>query len=146
MTAQYEIVQTKKESEFVCSACGADRACDCNAPALEREAARRELHRQAQIKHRNKKRQQNQELRDITPETVTGRDGKQPARRESLEAADDDAETPWREVTACDCILEAWQTASPDDRALFVRSVYSEILEYMPPAEWALSGAIEDAN
>lgn len=44
-----EIVQLEKkqEAKFICSACGADRACDCNAPAVEREAARRELNRHA---------------------------------------------------------------------------------------------------
>jgi hypothetical protein len=73
------------------------------------------------------------------------------ARRKEIEAEqpdddDDYTETERREVTACDYILNAWETAPPEDRALFVRSVYSEILEYMPPAEWALSGAIEDAN
>jgi hypothetical protein len=43
MTAAIVQLQKKQESEFVCSGCGADRDCDCNAPALERLAAEREL-------------------------------------------------------------------------------------------------------
>lgn len=58
-------LQKKQETRFLCSACGADRGCDCNAPALEREAARRELHRQHQAKHRQK-RKQKQQGGDIT--------------------------------------------------------------------------------
>jgi hypothetical protein len=66
MTAAIVQLQKKQESEFVCSACGADRACDCNAPALEREAARREIERQASAKYRAKKREQKQQSRHMT--------------------------------------------------------------------------------
>ena len=50
----------------------------------------------------------------------------------------DEPSPPPREVTPCDCILNAWETAPPEDRALFVRTVYAEILEHIPPPEWAL--------
>jgi hypothetical protein len=66
--------QKKQESEFICSACGADRACDCNAPALEREAARLELDRQRAAKYREKKRQRKQQPRNATGEVVTVED------------------------------------------------------------------------
>jgi hypothetical protein len=33
-----QIVRQQEQSEFVCSSCGADRGCDCNAPALKRLA------------------------------------------------------------------------------------------------------------
>jgi hypothetical protein len=32
-------LRPKRAPEFVCSACGADRGCDCNAPAIDRAAA-----------------------------------------------------------------------------------------------------------
>jgi hypothetical protein len=63
-----EQVQQIKQSKFVCSACGSGRNCDCNAPALEREAARREAQRQADARHaerRKAKRQQKQQSVDI---------------------------------------------------------------------------------
>ncbi len=41
MSNVYEFRQQVKQSEYVCSACGADRGCACNAPALERELARK---------------------------------------------------------------------------------------------------------
>jgi len=40
------IVQEQRQSEFVCSACGAARDCNCNAPALERLAEKKEQDRQ----------------------------------------------------------------------------------------------------
>ena len=73
--AATEQVQQIKQSKFVCSACGSGRDCDCNAPALEREAARREAQRQADARYaerRKEKRQQKQQSVDIdkplTPE------------------------------------------------------------------------------
>jgi len=41
MKEQAQIIQLKKqeqESPFICSACGADRGCDCNAPAVKKMA------------------------------------------------------------------------------------------------------------
>jgi len=64
-----EIVRQVKQSQFVCSACGADRACDCNAPALERELARKEAHRVVAREHAKRKRGEKQRPIDInTPE------------------------------------------------------------------------------
>lgn len=76
MNSTAEIIQFQKKelSKFYCSACGADRVCNCAAPALEREAAQRELHRQRQAKYRNKKRKQKQQSGDVTEEVITVED------------------------------------------------------------------------
>jgi hypothetical protein len=60
---QLSIVQQQKQSEFVCSACGAGRDCDCNAPALKRLAAQREANKEAVRRHRAKAKE---ELCNIT--------------------------------------------------------------------------------
>src|SRR5262249_50061582 len=57
------IIEQQRQSEFVCSACGAGRECDCNAPALKRLAKleeKREQHRQANRRRMREKRQQDQ--------------------------------------------------------------------------------------
>jgi hypothetical protein len=47
--------QKKQEAKFICSACGADRGCDCNAPAVEKLAEKLEQDRQRARKARDKK-------------------------------------------------------------------------------------------
>lgn len=42
-----KIIDHRAQSKFICSKCGSARDCDCNAPAREREAARKEANRQA---------------------------------------------------------------------------------------------------
>jgi hypothetical protein len=74
MTAAIIEFQRKQQAKFMCSACGADRACDCNAPALEREAARREVKRQNVARHREKKRKQKQQSGSATGEVITVED------------------------------------------------------------------------
>jgi hypothetical protein len=57
ITKPAEIIQfqQKQEAQFVCSACGADRACDCNAPAVEKLAGKLEQDRQRARRAREKK-------------------------------------------------------------------------------------------
>ena len=71
MTPAY--VEQLTQSKFVCSACGSGRDCDCAAPALERDAARREANRQAARKYREQEKdQQNQPSRhnDVAVENI----------------------------------------------------------------------------
>ena len=63
-----EIIQLKPLSEFVCSACGSDRHCNCNAPALERLAAIKEQGRQRKRAHDERKREENQRGSNVTKE------------------------------------------------------------------------------
>jgi len=63
------IVEQQKLSTFICSACGAGRDCDCDAPAWDRLAAVKELARQRKIKQRAREREngeQNQQPRHVT--------------------------------------------------------------------------------
>jgi hypothetical protein len=49
-TAAIIQLQKKQDAKFICSACGADRGCNCNAPALEKLAEfeeKKERERQA---------------------------------------------------------------------------------------------------
>jgi hypothetical protein len=57
-----EIVQfqKKQQAKFICSACGAERGCDCNAPAVEKLAELKEKNRTAARESMRRKRQQNQ--------------------------------------------------------------------------------------
>lgn len=52
-------VERIKQSEFVCSACGADRDCNCSAPALQRLAELKEKERVKKAKYREKARENN---------------------------------------------------------------------------------------
>lgn len=65
------IIEQVGQSQFVCSACGAGRDCDCNAPAMERFAEIKEQARQRQIK----KREQEQRLRHVTDAVANGEAG-----------------------------------------------------------------------
>jgi hypothetical protein len=62
MRQSAEIVQfqKKQEAKFICSACGADRGCDCNAPAVEKLAELKEKNRIAARESMRRKRKQNQ--------------------------------------------------------------------------------------
>lgn len=69
MIAQIFQLQKKEEAKFVCSSCGADRSCDCNAPAVEKLAAKMEQDRQRARRAREKeKAEQNQSSRHVTPD------------------------------------------------------------------------------
>jgi hypothetical protein len=51
-TAEIIQIQKKLEAQFICSACGADRGCNCNAPAIERALAAQERRRVAERERR----------------------------------------------------------------------------------------------
>jgi hypothetical protein len=54
--------QKKQEAKWLCSACGEDRNCNCNAPAVEKLAAKLEQDRQrARRAYEKKKAEQNQQ-------------------------------------------------------------------------------------
>jgi hypothetical protein len=53
-TAQIIRLQQKQEARFICSACGAERGCDCNAPAIEKMLHVREQERQKKQRYREK--------------------------------------------------------------------------------------------
>jgi hypothetical protein len=57
MPTQAQIIQMqrKPEARFACSACGADRGCDCNAPAVEKLAKQAEQVRQRMKRYRENK-------------------------------------------------------------------------------------------
>jgi hypothetical protein len=70
-TDRAEIVQFKKseEAKFICSACGADRGCNCNAPAVEKLATKLEQDRQRAKAYRERKNEGKQEPRHVTEHT-----------------------------------------------------------------------------
>jgi len=56
MREQAQIIRfTKQEAPFVCPACGADRGCDCNAPAIEKLAHKVEQQRRNQKAYRERR-------------------------------------------------------------------------------------------
>ena len=63
-SAEVIMLQRKQEAKFICSACGADRICNCNAPALERLT---QLEEKA-AEQREKKRKQKQKQREKSNE------------------------------------------------------------------------------
>src|SRR5262245_3782539 len=52
------IERRQQRTEFVCSACGADRGCDCNAPALARAEKVLAAAEQRRVKDRDRKREE----------------------------------------------------------------------------------------
>lgn len=69
-TAQIIQFKNQRQSEFVCSACGADRYCNCNAPALERladlEEKKERERQQAREKMRRKREKDKQNQCSVT--------------------------------------------------------------------------------
>ena len=60
-TAEVIQFQKKQEAKYICSACGADRVCNCAAPAVEKLADKMEQDRQrARRAYEKKKAEQNQ--------------------------------------------------------------------------------------
>jgi hypothetical protein len=75
-------LQRKQEAQFICSACGADRGCDCNAPAVEKLAEKLEQDRQRAKRARERKKdEQNQPSRHVT------NDAEVPVERRKAEMA-----------------------------------------------------------
>ena len=66
MTAAIVQFQKKEAAQYLCSACGADRGCNCNAPAVEKLAAKAESQRQTQRAYRERKAEEKQRPRYIT--------------------------------------------------------------------------------
>jgi hypothetical protein len=64
--AEFVQFQQRQEAKFICSACGADRGCQCNAPAVERLAEKYENERQAAKAYRERKREEKQQPRHMT--------------------------------------------------------------------------------
>ena len=86
MRQSAEIVQfqKKQEAKFICSACGADRGCDCNAPAVEKLAELKEKHRVANREYDRRKRKQKQRSLDIQS------DDEMPSEEEAEQSWQDD--------------------------------------------------------
>jgi hypothetical protein len=70
MTAAIVQFQQRQEAKFICSACGADRGCQCNAPAVEKLAEMREQARQRDRTYKERKSQQKQQPGDVANEDV----------------------------------------------------------------------------
>jgi hypothetical protein len=58
-------LQQKEEAKFQCSRCGADRGCDCNAPAVAKLAEIKEQARQRDRAYKERKRQEKQQSGDV---------------------------------------------------------------------------------
>jgi hypothetical protein len=62
--------QQRLQAKFICSACGADRGCNCNAPAVEKLAQKQEQDRQRAREYRARKAKENQQQRHVTESAV----------------------------------------------------------------------------
>jgi hypothetical protein len=60
--------QQSPQAKYICSACGADRTCNCNAPAVDKLAQKQEQDRQRAKAYRERKAEENQSPRHVTPE------------------------------------------------------------------------------
>jgi hypothetical protein len=76
-------VQKQQAAKFLCSACGADRGCDCNAPAIEKLAAKMEQDRQRSKASRERKTQQKQQSRHVTGNDVDAEASAEDRKREA---------------------------------------------------------------
>jgi hypothetical protein len=66
-TAEVILFHKKEEAKFISSACGADRGCNCNAPAVEKLAEKMEQQRQASKAYRERKAEVKEQLRQLAP-------------------------------------------------------------------------------
>ena len=91
MRQSAEIVQfqKKQEAKFICSACGADRGCDCNAPAVEKLARMKEQQRSAARDYRKRKKQAETGVAsyddDWTDEEIEAEVGPMPTNEENVQ-------------------------------------------------------------
>jgi hypothetical protein len=60
--------QQQLQAKYICSACGADRGCQCNAPAIEKLAQKQEQDRRRAKAYRERKAEENQQSRHVTEE------------------------------------------------------------------------------
>ena len=58
--------QQTLQAKYICSACGPDRSCNCNAPAIEKLAQKQEQDRQRAKDYRARKAEENQQSRHVT--------------------------------------------------------------------------------
>jgi hypothetical protein len=58
--------QQALQAKYICSACGEDRICNCNAPAIEKLAQKQEQARQASKAYRERKAEEKQQPRHMT--------------------------------------------------------------------------------
>jgi hypothetical protein len=63
--------QQTLQAKYICSACGADRSCNCNAPAIEKLAQKQEQDRQRAKEYRARKAEENQQRRHVTESNKT---------------------------------------------------------------------------
>jgi hypothetical protein len=101
-----EIVQLRPQEQvkFQCSACGADRGCDCNAPAIEKLAAKQEQDRQRAKAYRDRKAASRDAPVDILEDSPAASADRMRAKFadaddtpfEGIECEGDDEETCWR--------------------------------------------------
>jgi hypothetical protein len=133
-----QIVQIRKqESLYTCSACGADRGCDCNAPAIEKLRA-------DAAKYTNKKereRQRSQARRDAAT-AVADVENTEESRAPALptrvmidngrggyrRATEEEADTFFAVAAAImNPVLDAWEKADKKQRLAFIRLALPEI-------------------
>ncbi len=121
MSNVYELRQTVKQSEFVCSACGSARDCNCNAPALERLAElekKKETQRQQQrdaMRRAREKTKENQgpvNSQDAAEEEASAQDARSLIYRGLVEGLALALSAPWGK-----CLSNA-----------FLREVFEEFL------------------
>src|SRR5689334_21442962 len=103
--AQYK---NQEQPKFYCSACGNDRYCDCNAPALDRLAA---------ITEKNRQREREKKQRQREREKLNGNNDPSPGDIEE-KPAEKFRQSP---------LAAAWAKASPEARRQFVRELWGEI-------------------
>lgn len=126
MRHQAEVVQFQKKQEtaFMCSACGADRGCDCNAPALKRLADLEERkERQRQQNRESMQRAREKEKQNQSPVEYTDRAETAAHRAEARCAAQWKRFTAQEERNAVDNILEAISSLSDEQRALLFETL-----------------------
>ena len=70
MTAAIVQFQKKEDAQFICSACGADRGCNCSAPAVEKLAAMKEDQRKRNRESMQRKRAEESTARVRTHDPV----------------------------------------------------------------------------
>jgi hypothetical protein len=89
--------QKKEEAKYICSACGADRGCNCNAPAVEKLAQKQEQDRQRSKEYRARKAEENQHSRHVTEfdkTKVEADDAEASGEKRGQYSAETDTEAP----------------------------------------------------
>jgi hypothetical protein len=120
--AQYK---NQEQPKFYCSACGSDRYCDCNAPALERLAAITEKSRQRDREKKQRQRERQKLNGNNDPSPGDNEDFQKDPEEKANEGHDDQpAEKPRQSA-----LVGAWAKASSEVRREFVRQFWVEITQ-----------------